>query len=702
MTDKFSPKFIYNMINGGSDSGSWTQTAYAIMEYHGAPVLSDWPYDGNYRAWPATAALWRSGIPNRTANDGVIYGLDTPAGLANLKTMLANGYILNMALDIYGWQWTTIKDDPATSADNALVGWPIVSVAKVNSSGHAMTIVGYDDNVWCDINGNGVVDPGEKGAFKVCNQWGTGWQRSGFAYVSYDALKAMSAIPGADNTSRQAAFWYNEATWMAARPAGYTPTMLGEFTLNTTKRSQVVASLGYGTTGSTTPTTTWNATAVSYDGGAYAFDGGTTAMDTTFVFDFTDIADAGPMRRWFLSVRDTTTSDAVAVKDFKLTNGAGTTLATYTGTNPVGGLPANADASTVHAWADWQLADAVPPAAVTDLSSIQSGTTNATVSWTAPGDDGWSGKAKTYNLRYSTSPIVDGNFASATAATTYTPYAAGSQESTPVSGLVAGATYYFALKTTDEAGNVSSLSNVASVALSTVTITATDLTATEQNVADTATMVISRNGSTAGDLLVDFTMSGTAANGGDYVVLTPPALIPAGSASASVTITAIANNVAQGDRTASLTLQTGTGYAVGSPSVATVTIKDKPMDAWRMSMFGAQANVASVSGDTANPSGDGMANLMKYALGLDPMHATMTGLPTTVTENGHLTLTYRRVNAATDISYVAQVTGDLSTWTSSGVAEQVLADDGTYQTVKATDPQAASGHRFMRLNVTKP
>lgn len=35
-----------------------------------------------------------------------------------------------------------------------------------------MTLVGYNDNIWVDINGNGIVDNGEKGAFKIANSWG--------------------------------------------------------------------------------------------------------------------------------------------------------------------------------------------------------------------------------------------------------------------------------------------------------------------------------------------------------------------------------------------------------------------------------------------------------------------------------------------------------------------------------------------------
>ena len=35
-----------------------------------------------------------------------------------------------------------------------------------------MTIVGYDDDIWYDINEDGKVQEGEKGAFKVANSWG--------------------------------------------------------------------------------------------------------------------------------------------------------------------------------------------------------------------------------------------------------------------------------------------------------------------------------------------------------------------------------------------------------------------------------------------------------------------------------------------------------------------------------------------------
>lgn len=59
-----------------------------------------------------------------------------------------------------------------------------------------MTVVGYDDDVWCDINGNNVMEPAELGAFKVANSWGDDWCNEGYVWVAYDALNKVSAVSG--------------------------------------------------------------------------------------------------------------------------------------------------------------------------------------------------------------------------------------------------------------------------------------------------------------------------------------------------------------------------------------------------------------------------------------------------------------------------------------------------------------------------
>jgi len=104
--------------------------------------------------------------------------------------------------------------------------------------------------------------------------------------------------------------------------------------------------------------------------------------------------------------------------------------------------------------------DSLAPAAVTDLVARDPKSNFITLTWTASGDDGDSGKATAYDVRYSTTPITESNFAAATKASgAPAPKAAGMQENFTAGGLNFKTTYYFALKVLDEQGNTSALSN---------------------------------------------------------------------------------------------------------------------------------------------------------------------------------------------------------------------------------------------------
>ncbi|MBI2037759.1 MAG: hypothetical protein HYT15_02405 [Candidatus Magasanikbacteria bacterium] len=107
--------------------------------------------------------------------------------------------------------------------------------------------------------------------------------------------------------------------------------------------------------------------------------------------------------------------------------------------------------------------DTTAPGVVSDLAASNPTGSSMDLSWTAPGDDGTTGTATSYDLRYSTSAITEGNFASATqVAGEPTPSAAGSSNSMMVTGLSTSTVYYFAIKTSDEVPNTSGISNVPS------------------------------------------------------------------------------------------------------------------------------------------------------------------------------------------------------------------------------------------------
>lgn len=108
-------------------------------------------------------------------------------------------------------------------------------------------------------------------------------------------------------------------------------------------------------------------------------------------------------------------------------------------------------------------AEEIAPSDIDDLIALVSTSNSISISWTAPGDNGNSGIASEYDIRYSTAPITELNWDLATQITgENTPQTAGSDETFTIEGLVLNTTYYIAIRTADEVPNWSGLSNILS------------------------------------------------------------------------------------------------------------------------------------------------------------------------------------------------------------------------------------------------
>jgi len=132
--------------------------------------------------------------------------------------------------------------------------------------------------------------------------------------------------------------------------------------------------------------------------------------------------------------------------------------------------------------------DVTPPNAVL-LSLHAVATTSLRVGWVAPDEDGEFGigrPATSYDLRISNAPLTETNFLDATAVTPMpTPETPRTTQVKIVNGLTPTTTYYLALRSADEAGNWSPISNNVQVTTTGLTDVTPPATTTNLAIADT-------------------------------------------------------------------------------------------------------------------------------------------------------------------------------------------------------------------------
>ncbi len=147
--------------------------------------------------------------------------------------------------------------------------------------------------------------------------------------------------------------------------------------------------------------------------------------------------------------------------------------------------------------------------------------------------------------------------------------------------------------------------------------------------------------------------------------------------------------------------QAGDATYAAAPTVDRSFTVSGNFGSWQQSKFSAGDLLdATISGPNADPDHDGFTNLMEYALGLEPKSVSTIGLPVAGTEGADWTYTYTRPSDRTDVTYVVEMSENLTDWSSAGLNHALVSTAGGTETWRAKYPLASAANVFFRLRVT--
>ncbi len=200
--NQYPPLYAWNFLNtANTGNGVSYFDSWEIIKANGCPNVIDYPFQNDGTAWMSGYDKYFRAMKNRVLNNYSL-AIGTPEGLQRLKEYLYNhfdgsryGGVANFQIASGGMRFRILPTESANAGSPIIVGFGSIV-------GHAMTIVGYDDSVKLDFNGDGlftndldingdrIVDMSdwEKGALIVVNSWGKGWADNGKTYVAYSVL----------------------------------------------------------------------------------------------------------------------------------------------------------------------------------------------------------------------------------------------------------------------------------------------------------------------------------------------------------------------------------------------------------------------------------------------------------------------------------------------------------------------------------
>ncbi|MGE5317184.1 MAG: T9SS type A sorting domain-containing protein [Chloroflexota bacterium] len=310
--NQYATHFAYNFINGGSDAGVSFYETYEILKYAGNPTVADYGGMGNGgpSRWMNGYDLYYNAMHNRVTE---VYSVkvDTPEGLQTIKNWLYDHGNGSSAGGL-GCFYSEFVHPPAIFPEGTPEAGKHVIYSWGNSANHAMSIVGYNDSIRWDYNGDGrysnnidinldgIVDmrDWEIGGFKMANTYGSigGWGDQGFAYMMYKSVA---------DAYQQGGIWNNTIVIIDVRD-NYQPQLTAKVSLNYGCRNQLRIMTGVSTdVNATEPEHILHYPIFDFQGGCMPMQGAINNYNLEFGLDLNlllQYVDPGQPAKYFIII----------------------------------------------------------------------------------------------------------------------------------------------------------------------------------------------------------------------------------------------------------------------------------------------------------------------------------------------------------------------------------------------------------------
>lgn len=280
--------FAWNFCNGGSSAGVSAMDTWQVIKSAGSPFTPDWGATyaaGGASKWMTGYEKYYNAMQNRIV-DMYAIPTNTEEGIKTLKHWIAN-HCTGEGQGGMAHFYCTYQGTNGTLPAGTPEGGKAVMTTFSSYVNHSQTIVGYNDSIRYDYNGDGLytnhidinndgivnVKDWEIGGVIFCNSFGTGWGNGGFAYLPYKKLAETHAENGG--------IW-NACVYIVNLRDEVFPQITYKATIKHDKRNMIQLTAGINPDiNAVSPSQTMNFNVFNFQGGALYMQGGTTEADKT-------------------------------------------------------------------------------------------------------------------------------------------------------------------------------------------------------------------------------------------------------------------------------------------------------------------------------------------------------------------------------------------------------------------------------------